>query len=130
MVVACEEGSTMIALISAALAGSIVLAAADAPPTFDIDPSCQAAAKRATTTNYLEACRQSEARARQQLVERWPQFSAKDRAQCVPASSLGGKPTYSELITCLEMTQDAANLRSKNPGLSEPTTTGQGASSK
>ena len=120
----------MIALIGAALAGSIVLAAADAPPTYDIDPSCQAAAKRSTTANYLEACRQSEARARQQLIEKWPQFSAKDRAECVPASKLGGTPTYSELITCLEMTKDAENLKRKNPGLTEPSTTGQGTSSK
>ncbi len=59
--------------------------------------------------------------ARDQLVRQWQQFVADDKSHCLSLSSAGGKPTYTELLTCLELHRDARNLRQK-----ERATTGQG----
>jgi len=39
--------------------------------------------------------------ARTQLVNRWAQFASADKARCVSESTMGGDPTYTELLTCL-----------------------------
>jgi hypothetical protein len=39
----------------------------------------------------------------------------------VPAATAGGNPTYTELLTCLEMARDIRQLHDKG----QPTTTGQ-----
>src|ERR1043165_2906710 len=105
--------------ILATMAGSLALAAVDAVPTFNIDPSCQAAARQAAEANYLSVCRNSEQRARDEMQRQWPQLNAADKAQCVNATTVGGVPTYTELLTCLEM---AREVRQKG----HATTTGQG----
>jgi len=111
----------MLFLISATMAGSIVLAAADAVPKFDIEPSCRAAAQQAASTDYVSVCRNTEQKARDEVARQWPQVSPADKTQCVPMATNGGRATYTELLTCLEMTRDAKRLR----GRIEPTTTGQ-----
>jgi hypothetical protein len=105
---------TMFFLIGATMAGSIVLAAASPVPKFNVEPGCRAAASQANTPNYIAVCRDSEQKAREQLAKQWGQWSASDKSECVPLSSLGGGPTYTELITCLEMTRDARLMRQKS----------------
>ena len=112
----------MFFLIGATMAGSIVLVSASPVPTFNVEPGCRAAAARVHAPGYVSVCRESEQKARDEIVRQWPQLKAVDKAQCVPLSKLGGKPTYTELLTCLEMAREARNLQSKT----EPaTTTGQ-----
>jgi hypothetical protein len=105
--------------ILAIMAGDLAFAAADAVPTLNVDPSCQAAARQAAEPNYFSVCRNSEQRARDEMQRQWPQLSAADKAQCVSATTVGGNPTYTELLTCLEMAQE---VRQKG----HATTTGQG----
>jgi len=82
-------------------------AVADEVPTFDVKPSCEAAAEAAgAQEGRLQSCIQSEQQARQQLVQQWTQFRASDRALCSKTASAGGMATYTELITCLEMARD------------------------
>ena|SRR5438876_12304863 len=109
-------------LIGATMAGNVALAAVDGVPNFNVDPSCQAAAVQAASPNYVSVCRNTEQRARDEVQRQWPQLNAADKAQCVPAAMVGGNPTYTELLTCLEMARDLRGLRSKG----EPITTGQG----
>ena len=114
-------------LIGATMAGGLALAAADGVPTFNVDPSCRAAAHQAATPNaaspdYVSVCRNSEQKARDEMQRQWPQLSAADKAQCVSATTVGGNPTYTELLTCLELARDVRQMRGKG----EPTTTGQG----
>jgi hypothetical protein len=115
----------MFTLIGAMVAGNIVLAAADTVPTYNVDPGCRAAASRAKTPDYFNACLKDEEAARQKIVQQWSQFGDKAKSECLPVSSLGGQPTYTELLTCLEMTRDALNLRKNNTSPAPPTTTGQ-----
>ena len=121
----------MLFLIRATLAGSlmgatmtagIALAAMDAVPNFNFEPSCRAAAQQAASPNYVSVCRNTEQKARDELERQWPQLNAADKAQCVPAATAGGNPTYTELFTCLEIARDVRQLHGKG----QPTTTGQG----
>src|SRR4051794_12291892 len=104
------------------MAASLALAAVDAGPTVNVDPSCRAAAGlQAAPQDYLAVCRNAEQRARDEMQRQWPQMNAADKAQCVPAATAGGIPTYTELLTCLELARDVRKLHSQG----EPTTTGQ-----
>ena len=96
-------------------------AAAERVPQFNVKPACQAAAERVRSqSGYLSACVQDEMRARDKIKTSWGQFQPAERTHCVQLSSFGGKPTYTELLTCLEMARDARQLRK-----SEPATVGQ-----
>jgi hypothetical protein len=109
-------------LIGAAMTAGIALAAVDAVPTFNVDASCQAAAQQAATPNYMSVCRNTEQKARDEMQRQWPQLNAADKAQCVQAATVGGTPTYTELLTCLEMARDVRQPHGKG----QPTTAGQG----
>ena len=109
-------------LIGATMAAGLALAAVDAVPNFNVDPSCRAAAVQAASPDYVSVCRNTEQKARDEVQRQWPQVNAADKAQCVPAAMVGGNPTYTELLTCLEMARDLRQVRSKG----QSTTTGQG----
>ena len=49
--------------------------------------------------------------ARDELVKRWEAFNADDKATCIPLAMAGGTPTYTELLTCLDLRRDARLLR-------------------
>lgn len=110
----------MLFLVPAILAGDIALAASQEAPVFNVDPNCRAAAREAPTSESMAICQATEQRAREEIVRQWSEVSAAEKAQCVPLSTLGGTPTYTELLTCIELTREAKRLRSQ-----EPTTTGQ-----
>ena len=109
-------------LIGATMAGGLALAAVNGVPTFNVESSCRAAAQQAASPEYLSVCRNTEQKAHDEMQRQWPQLNAADKAQCVPAATAGGNPTYTELLTCLEMVRDIRQLHGKG----QPTTTGQG----
>jgi hypothetical protein len=102
--------------------------AADTPPDFNVAPSCHAAATAAHNQERLQGCLDSERQARAQLVKEWPEFTAATRSQCLTAASVGGEATYTELLTCLEMTRDVkkspndVSMRITSPGGNGPKT--------
>ena len=98
-------------LLPIILAGSIVVLAADKVPELNIEPSCRAAAAASIGVNRDEnSCKRDENEARGKLEQEWEQFTSPQRAQCVRLSTLGGSPSYVELLTCLELTKAAADL--------------------
>jgi hypothetical protein len=109
-----------LAVCAAALAGGHALAASKQVPYFDVDPSCRAAASRTGLGGHDATCRREEREAREQLERQWPQFEAADRARCVQRTRLGGQPTYTELLTCLELAREVRALR----GRAEPVAAG------
>ena len=109
-------------LIGASMAGGLALAAVDAVPNFNVDASCQAAAQQAPAADFMTVCRNSEQRAHDEIARQWSQLNAADKAQCLPAAKAGGHPTYTELLTCLEMARDIRKLHDKG----QPATTGRG----
>ena len=79
-------------------------------PAFDVYPSCRAAAlAELTTADAMQGCMADEQDAHNQLVKRWPKFNAADRASCL-GTMLDFEPTYTELLTCLEMASDTRKL--------------------
>jgi len=87
----------------------LIAAASGGVPTLDVRPSCLAAAKaEITTTDRMQTCMADEQSARDQLVKTWTKFNSADRVACV--STMDFEPTYTELLTCLEMAGEAGKL--------------------
>jgi hypothetical protein len=53
------------------------------------------------------ACERDENNARAALEKEWSQFTPLDQADCTRLMTLGGSPSYVELLTCLEMAKGA-----------------------
>jgi len=54
----------------------------------------------------LEKCIENESAAREELQLLWIQSTTADKNSCVGETSMGGTPSYVELLTCLEMARD------------------------
>lgn len=100
------------------LSAQLLVPVADNVPEFDLRPSCQSASRSAITSRDAESCLQQERNAREELSRDWAQFSARDRTTCMHSTSMGGIPSYVEMLTCLEMARDVRNLPSSTTGSS------------
>jgi hypothetical protein len=78
-------------------------------PLFDVTAACRAIIAEPdiehgrSQDDDVKHCVESEMRAREQLETGWVRFAAIARTTCLGVSSVGRvKPTYSELLACLE----------------------------
>ena len=96
------------ALLVFALGSPLVVEVADVP-VYDVAPSCRAAVT--LMPGSFEACMKDEQTARAQLDATWDRFAGPMRDTCVQTeNNTGGPPSYVELLTCLQMAQDAKML--------------------
>src|SRR6201995_3453032 len=96
------------ALLALAFGSSPFIAIADVP-AYDVVPSCRAAVTVMPAS--FEACMKNEQAARAQLATSWDRFTGSQRDNCVQTeNNTGGPPSYVELLTCLQMAQDAQSL--------------------
>jgi hypothetical protein len=92
----------------AVLLGSLLVttaAMADSVPKYDMARTCRldhAAASGLAVTESMKNCVRDEKRAFGQLKKQWPKFAAAKRAGCVSQNTIGGTPSYVELLTCLQ----------------------------
>jgi hypothetical protein len=100
--------------LEAALLSLITLAAVDRVPEFNIEPICREVAGRADAPHYKETCLRKEREAQEQLRQKWATFRASDRSYCTQLASLGGVPSYVELLTCLDVAQSVGRARGEN----------------
>ena len=109
-------------LLPILFAGAQLVLVADAAPEFNIAPSCRAAATAAVKGRDETACKRDEQDARGKVQQQWGEFSADQRAHCVRLSTIGGSPSYVELLTCLELAKQSAALppESKRAGAIKP----------
>jgi len=105
------------------LLSAIVLAAASltAPsayaadvPTLDVARTCTPISNDRSFAIDSDRCFKTEKEAREQLTREWANFPAADRTQCTQTATMGGTASYVELITCLEMKRDVAQLANRN----------------
>jgi hypothetical protein len=90
---------------------SQIALAADHVPKLDIAPSCRsAAAASGMTTRDTAACERDEDNARVTLEKEWSEFTPSDQARCARLVTLGGGPSYVELLTCLEMAKQVKQI--------------------
>jgi hypothetical protein len=104
----------MFVRLEAALLSSVILTGADRVPNFNIEPICREVAGRADAPHYQEICLRKEREAQEQLRQKWATFRASTRSYCTQLASLGGVPSYVELLTCLDVAQSAARARGEN----------------
>jgi len=99
------------ASVMAALA---LLAGAGGVPFFNVEPHCRAVAAMATPVGDPQVCLRKEQKARTELIRQWSGFHPDDRAHCLHLATLGPEPTYTHLLTCLELEREARKLRGKD----------------
>jgi hypothetical protein len=81
---------------------------ADNPPKLDMTTTCDAAAQFAIMGGRdKEACLDDERTAQGTIDQGWSKYNAADKTQCVGTVKTGGPPSYVELLSCLEIMQDA-----------------------
>jgi hypothetical protein len=94
-----------------ALAGTLLIA--DGVPALNVEPGCRAAAKMGDSLSLdtsLRQCLADEKSARDELEKQWTQFSPALRQRCVATTETGGNPSYVEVLVCLQMGRDAAQM--------------------
>lgn len=105
----------MPALLPMLLLGSQIVLVADPVPQFDASLSCRSAGASsvmtpATGARNAAACERDENDARGKLEQEWSSFSPAEQQRCTRLTTLGGSPSYVEMLTCLEMAQAAKKL--------------------
>lgn len=96
------------AFLALAFGSQLVIAVADGVPAFDVAPGCRAAVT--VMAGSFGACMQDEQAARAQLASQWDGFASSDRASCTQTETVGGTPSYVELLSCLQMARDARGM--------------------
>ena len=81
-------------------------------PDFNCEPSCQIDLQAgASTLGRVEhACIEEEKAAKDKLEKEWSEFSVGQKSLCTKLETTGGKPSYAEFLTCLEMGKAVAEL--------------------
>jgi hypothetical protein len=112
------RGYSVAALSLSLIVPSILSARSDDSPTLDVRPVCRGIASQSGDTltaglmkDSFEECLKSEQDVRDQVKEKWSTFSAADKKHCVALAKTGGESSYTELLTCLEMSRDVRALR-------------------
>ncbi|MDB5601969.1 MAG: hypothetical protein JWN71_4013 [Xanthobacteraceae bacterium] len=99
-------------LASLAVAATLLLPVSDDIPNFNVEPTCRGAATSGDGQNVtLQRCLQEEQDARKELQSDWTKYPARFQRECVVAASSGADPSYVELLECLIMRRDAAEMK-------------------
>ena len=99
--------------IPLALGATLLHAVADNIPSLNVESGCRAAAKmgdQLSLDTSLRQCLADESSARAELEKQWTQFPPTLRQRCLATTETGGNPSYVEVLVCLQMGRDAAQL--------------------
>ena len=108
----------MIPITSLALVTQLTLTIADVVPRFNLEPVCHGIAQQGglalepkqNARQDFSRCVKSEMAIRGKLVRQWSTFKVADKANCIGETNAGGLPSYSGLLTCLQMARDASKM--------------------
>jgi hypothetical protein len=108
----------MIPITSLALVTQLTLTIADVVPRFNLEPVCRGIAQQGglalepnqSARQDFKSCMRSETAIRGKLVRQWSSFKASDKANCIGEANAGGSPSYTDLLTCLQMARDASKM--------------------
>ncbi|HUC52229.1 MAG TPA: hypothetical protein VMA30_22800 [Xanthobacteraceae bacterium] len=114
--------------LSIASATTIVLLIVPCPawpddvPALNVDPVCHGIARQAAGPGEkgdpdlaFAQCVKNEQSMRTRLVGEWSTFTPSERLNCVNEQTSGSLPSYTDLVTCLEMARTARQLDSPAP---------------
>jgi len=99
-------------------------ARSDDIPTLDVNPVCHGIAMQGELEEGLQQtsfkqCVDSEQSVREEIKKNWSTFTTADKSDCVALAKTGGEPSYTELLTCMEMARDVRKLHSDANSLPE-----------
>ena len=130
------RGYFLVIFSMATVVPSILLARSEETPTLDVSQVCRGIASQSADPlatglmkDNLEECVKNEQGVREEIKAKWSTFSAGDKQHCVTLAKTGGESSYTELLTCLEMSRDVRALRSAAASPSGTDTAKQSASS-
>ena len=84
-------------------AASATLAFSQSVPKLDYRTTCKATpATGMSRQDTIKSCMNDEQRAQRALPQVWSKSSRQSRANCLAETTLGGLPSYVELLTCLQ----------------------------
>jgi hypothetical protein len=103
--------------------GHLLIAVVDKVPDLNFDPICrEGAAEIKGAKDDSAVCMTDEKAARDDLAKKWSEFAAADRARCIRLATNNHTASYVEVLTCLELDQEARKLRqgAMMPGIAAP----------
>jgi hypothetical protein len=94
-------------------------ARADQVPNLDVAKSCHDAKDFGVSDaqQTFKNCMLDEKEAKDQLVQKWSQFTPANRRSCAPSAPA---PSYVEMLTCLEMNQQTLMPYTEGGGAAPP----------
>lgn len=100
-------------LIALPLLGSV--AWAEELPRFDISTMCRAAPRlEAGDQDTDQNCVRDETQARTELERQWASYDVGQRDRCVRETTVGGAPSYVDVLTCIQMASGNAPPSAKH----------------
>ena len=113
-----RPATTLIPATALVLVAQLTVAVADGVPRYDLKPLCHGIAQQGgmsllpnqSAGKDYKGCILSEMAVRRQLVKQWPTFKASNKANCIGENSAGGLPSYTGLLSCLQMAQQASKM--------------------
>ncbi len=108
----------VISVVAVVTAASTAVARDGGVPKLDIEYACHASERAVSavvsvTTDIYKSCLDDETDARNQLDKTWANVPASDKGQCIHPNEF--LPSYTEWLTCLEMTRDVKQMRKGKP---------------
>ena len=113
-----SPAKSLIPVTALALVAQLTVAFAGGVPHYNLTPLCRGIAQqggmsllpnRSPKKDY-RSCIASEMKVRSQLVKLWPTFKASNKANCIGENSAGGLSSYTGLLSCLQMAQQAGKM--------------------
>jgi hypothetical protein len=111
------------ATVFAVAAAMILPARAQQVPHLNVDPVCHGIARHAGSAGErggpdlsFRGCVASELQVRKRLAKQWSGFSSAARANCIGDINAGRLPSYTALLTCLQVARAAASMRPSTGG--------------
>jgi hypothetical protein len=90
-------------------------ALASSPPTLDVKATCRRAQPLSgAEKSAYQSCMNDELEAQKELAKTWSTFRPGAQATCLQETKIGNAPSYVELLTCLQLDQQAAEAAREN----------------
>jgi hypothetical protein len=104
-----RSSAVLVALASLGFSVSPVLA--DQYPKLNTAPVCHGITEQSDLQEgfrrvSFDECMKAEQGDREAMIKEWPTFSADDKRHCIAEATMGGESSYTDLLTCMEMSRD------------------------
>jgi len=92
-----------------------------AEPQLKVEPSCRAASNLAMAYGQsFRECMQDELEAKGEVAKNWTSYRAAARSRCSAEVTIGGDPSYVDLLECLELDKSLSRQANDKEGADGP----------